>query len=187
MVVEERYKAQGMGYYWDSGDVRDIAVCASGELIFCSGLYVVADVEVVASSGLIVEISGQHVFVESGVYLASGVHTVPNSGQVIDVGCAEIIRTADLVTFPANSGGESICVSGQWCSGNVHSVIIKSLSGNKDIFVGGSGCKPYSGHGFALAMQEAVTVDVCNPCIVYGYATHSGDRITWMGTDYPLG
>ena len=99
-------------------------------------------------------------------------------------GCTQIIRTADLVLFPANSGGESICVSGQWCSGNVHSVVVKSISGNQDVFIGGSGCKPYSGHGFLLDPKETVTLDVCNPCIVYGYATHSGDRVTWIGTDY---
>jgi len=69
-------------YFRDSGlldmEFRPIRVCESGEIVVCSGLYVVADVEVDVSSGLHVLISGQpvtisgdHVFVESGTFVAT--------------------------------------------------------------------------------------------------------------------
>lgn len=76
------------GYYGDSGlldmEFRPIRVCASGEMVICSGLHVVADVAVEVSSGLWVDgISGQHVFVESGVYIASGIRVQIQSGAHI--------------------------------------------------------------------------------------------------------
>ena len=81
------------GNYYVSGDYRPIKVCASGELVICSGVHVVADVEVIASSGLNVLVqsgvgvqvqsglhvwvSGQHVFVESGVHvMVSGQYVI---------------------------------------------------------------------------------------------------------------
>jgi len=78
----QRYNSSGL-----SGDYPPIQVCASGELVICSGLHVVADVEIIASSGLQVQISGQHVFVESGVHvLISGQGVVVNSGLHIITG-----------------------------------------------------------------------------------------------------
>ena len=231
MVIEQREKVQMMGYF-DSGDIRDVAVCSSGELIVCSGLYVTADVEIIASSGLYVNISGQHVYVESGVYLASGMYVVTAGAsgtyQASGVGvqiqsgihieqvdvlysgnvdatvssgvfgtaalhCSDTIVTADLVKviggssgtyLAASSGGVSICVSGYWCSGPVHTVTVKNMDGNEDMFLGGVDCKPFSGRGFIIGGNEEHTFDVCNPCDIYACAVISGEMITWIGTDY---
>lgn len=73
-------KRQIIGEY-TSGNYRPIRVCSSGEIIICSGLYVVADVEVIASSGLIVNISGQHVHLESG----DVIDTYVKSGSIMDI------------------------------------------------------------------------------------------------------
>lgn len=68
------------GYYGTSGlldmEFRPIRVCESGEVVICSGAYVVANVEVESSSGQHVWISGQHIYQESGAYFASGLHVV---------------------------------------------------------------------------------------------------------------
>jgi len=214
----QRYNSSGL-----SGDYPPIQVCASGEVVICSGLHVVADVEIIASSGLFVQISGQHVFVESGVHIIgtflasgqpvtisgdhvfvesgvfvqiSGQHVVTGgttdvSGEMIHIGCADTIRTADLVGiiggssgFIGGSGGQSICVSGYWCSGLVHTVTVKNMDGNEDMFIGGSGCKPFSGHGYVLGGNETHTFDVCTPCVIYAVSVLSGEFLTWIGTDY---
>lgn len=197
-----------------------LVVGISGQHVYVeSGVYIVGvSGKPVSVSGNIVQISGQHVFVESGVYLASGLHvgisgqhvyqesgafvTVESgigvtvdpstsSGQVIHVGCADTIRTGQLVQLTGGrsgdnigSGGMSICVSGYWCSGPVHTVILKNLAGNDPVFVGESGCRPFSGWGFLLSATEAINLDICDVCNIYVYAVTSGEYITWIGTDY---
>jgi len=186
------------GYYHDSGDWRPLAVDASGQIDIAvevsSGLHV-------NISGTPVTISGDHVYVESGVYLASGLYVASGvgvlvdatdtSGQVVHIGCSDTIRTADFVRviggssgYIGGSGGVSICASGRWCSGLVHTVTVKNMDGNEDMFIGGSECKPYSGHGYVLGGNETHTFDICNPCLVYVAAVLSGEMITWIGTDY---
>jgi len=190
------------GIYIASGIfvVADVAVEVS------SGLHVVI-------SGQPVTISGDHVFVESGVYLASGVGVLiqsgagvqiqsgagvliqsgagvlvdatSTSGQMVHIGCADTIRTGNLQPVTTNSGGASLCASGWVCSGPIHSIIIKSISGNCPIYIGGVSCKPYSGHGLVLDGQEAINLDVCSPCDVWACGIcDSGNALSWIGTDY---
>lgn len=192
-TAEPRQKMQMMGT--DGTNLVDLALCSSGEVIVCSGLHVVADVEVVASSGLWVDgVSGVHVYVESGVSVVGEI-TAGMSGQkmylsglLIHIGCADEIRTGFVDCWQTGSGGQSLCsgynISGWFCSGLVHSVILKSMSGNDIIFVGDVNCKPYSGHGFALAESEAVTLDVCKVCDVYVCPNASGQYVTFIATDY---
>lgn len=92
-------KRQMIGEY-ASGDFRPIAVCNSGEVIICSGLFVTAnmiglslsglDIQVnisgdpVIISGQPVTISGDHVFVESGVHVIADINVEVSSGLWVD-------------------------------------------------------------------------------------------------------
>lgn len=100
---------------------------------------------------------------------------------IVEAGLPKI-RTGEPVALTSASGGQSICVSGQWCSGTVHVITVKSLSG--EIFIGDSGCRPYIGYGYSLANREEIKLDVCDPRIVYGVAVASGDLAGYIGTDY---
>jgi len=187
------------------------AEVSSGLHVWVSGQHVYvesgANVTASVSSGLHVWVSGQHVYVESGANVTaqinsgafidgvSGTHVYVESGtrEVAAILCSQEIRTGGLVKITGgssgtylvgSSGGQSICVSGQWCSGLVHVVTVKNMDGNEDIFIGGSGCKPYSGFGYVLGGNEEVTLDVCNPCVIWACANISGEMLTWIGTNY---
>jgi len=182
------------------------SVWISGQHVFVeSGLHVVVESGIgvtatvtaqvsgqpVKISGESVWISGQHVFVESGVHIVGGATAAGTSGQVIHVGCAAVGRTGKLVqaiggtsgSHPG-SGGMSLCVSGYWCSGPIHTLIVKNKKDNDDIYVGFSNCKPYSGYGFPLAESEGVNLDMCDLCDVYVWAQTSGQAVAFIGTDY---
>ena len=189
-----------------------LGVLISGQHVFVeSGVHVVADIAEsgigvqvqsgahVIISGQPVTVSGDHVFVESGVHVVieSGVGVTATvvtdvSGQPIHVGCADTIRTGKLVqvlggtsgSATAGSGGMSLCVSGYWCSGPIHTIIVKNIAGNDSVYIGEVNCKPYSGYGFLLAEKEAINLDYCDVCDVYVFAQTSGQYVTWIGTDY---
>lgn len=150
------------------------------------------------SSGLFIDgVSGIHVYTESGAFVTTqpGIQvsgSVIISGDIsvssglygkMEIACADTIRTGTLTPITAASGGCEV-VPTSWCSGDIHSLIIKNLSGNADIFIGGTTCKPYSGYGFCLAGEEAITLDICQGYNAYGCANTSGQFLTYIGTDY---
>jgi len=171
-----------------------------------SGTIDIASGAVVVDSGLHVWMSGQHVYQESGAFVTTqpGIQisgavivsgtlsaTAEISGQMVHIGCAAISRTGRLVQAAGGasgghpgSGGMSMCVSGYWCSGPIHSLVIKNRTGNDNVYVGGINCKPYSGYGYELEEAEAVNLDMCDVCDIWIYALTSGQFVTWIGTDY---
>jgi len=180
---------------WGQGK-PDFSDNVSGDYVnIISGINLQVDI-----SGDPVTISGDHVYVESGAYLASGLHVVADiaesgigvqiqsgagvliSGQAVNYGCATKIRTGKVIVVTAASGGQSICVSGYWCSGAVHTLTVKGVSG--EIWVGDSGCRPFIGYGFPVADREEIKIDVCNAENVYACAATSGDHAVFIGTDY---
>jgi len=121
-------KTEIVGHYSKSGggDLRSIEVCASGEVIICSGVFVTANVIGLSLSGLDiqvnvsgdpVQISGQHVFVESGVHVV-GEFTADISGA----------------TFTAAISGKPVTISGDhvYVESGVHVIgdFVSSVSGN---------------------------------------------------------
>jgi len=197
----------GMGVQVQSG----VGVLISGQHVYVeSGVFLASGVWIAGGgSGQHVWISGQHVFVESGVQIVGGVqvsgavqisgcvsisgNTVSISGNIIIVAsgveeaCYSEIRTGSVMPVPVASGGWSLCPiswSGLWCSGRTNHINIKSLSGNQDIWLGGSGCKPYSGYGFVVAGGEEKSLDVCNLCNVYAVGNNSGDLLSFIGLEY---
>lgn len=183
----------GQHVYVEPGAISGQPVTVSGNIVQISGQHVFVESGVYLASGLHVGISGQHIYQESGAHVVISGQPVVMSGEAVHIGCTDIVRVASLVgawgsasgqSADLGSGGNSLCDATVHCSGPTHSVIVKSLAGNDDIFVGVSGCLPYSGYGFLLAASEAITLDVCNPCIVYVWAATSGNQVTWIGTDY---
>lgn len=129
----------------------------------------------VCASGEVKICSGLNVIASSGVYVVANTQTI----------CASRIRTGQTVPVTGASGGQSICISGYWCSGTVHELILKSMSGM--MYVGDSGCRPFAaapGYGYALIRDEQLKIDICKPCLVYACAATSGSYLTYMGTDY---
>ena len=105
------------------------------------------------------------------------------SGHVIIIDpCVKTLRIGSYVRLDSTSGGGPLAVSGQWNSGATVNLMIKSMSGNQDVFIGGSG-QPYSGHGYSLTANEKIEINVCNPLLVYGFASSSGQLVTYMGLD----
>lgn len=104
------------------------------------------------------------------------------SGIVTLNPCVNILRIGSYVQLNSISGGSPLAISGQWNSGPTINLMIKNMSGNTDVFLGGSG-QPYSGHGYALTANEKIEINVCNPLIVYGFASNSGQLITFIGLD----
>ena len=171
----------------DSG----LGVLISGQIVdVASGIEVIVEsgLGVTIASGLGVSISGQHVYVESGVHVVSlsgTVHvTVDNepivkvSGQTIDTYTPTAVRTRDILTPTALSGGTLLL------SGDVISVTVKSLSG--DVYVGGvtSPDLPFSGHGLLLAAGEAWSLDIDNFNKIRVCApVNSGDMVSYAGVN----
>lgn len=90
------------------------------------------------------------------------------------VGTVEI---SNIVTPTASSGGSVLG------SGAVTTVVIKNLSGNADIWIGSSGIgkQPYSGYGFSLADQEAITIEINQLNSLYVCANVSGEAVSFVG------
>lgn len=101
-------KRQMVGYFLVSGDLRSITCNASGHVHIASGAYVVADIAesgmgVQIQSGAHVQISGQHVFVESGVFVT----TQP------DIGVSGTIRSLISGDHVFVESGVHVGISGQ--------------------------------------------------------------------------
>lgn len=187
------YGVEGPGSPYGSGQLQPVETWGRWLVIAgavddgaCSGFYsplplTWTDCSEIETLKLKCTVSGDHIFVESGVHVVTDT-AVGGSGQVIHIGCSDTVRTGGLKDITAASGGEEICQV--LCSGPVHSVIVKSLSGNDDIFIGGEDCKPYSGFGFLLSAEEAINLDVCDVCDIWACANASGNRLTYIGTDY---
>ena len=155
------------GIYSTSGDYRTIEVNASGHVLTDIEIDVSSGLHVIQESGAFVQISGQHVYVESGVYVASGIYD----------GIATVIKTDAIRTITADSGGEVLH------SGPILSMTVKALSENtSDMYLGGvSPYRPYSGFGFQLGGGESKSYDVYNFDVCYLCATTSGDKVTFDG------
>jgi len=109
--------------------------------------------------------------------------SIDASGHIITVDtCVSVLRIGSYVQLNSTSGGSPLAISGQWNSGATVNLMIKSMSGNQDVFIGGSG-QLYSGHGYALTANEKIEINVCNPLLVYGFASSSGQLVTYMGLD----
>lgn len=129
----------------------------------------------ISVSGQPIRISGEVVKISGEAVKISG-EVVKISGQVVDLKAPTAIKTSGLFTVTGASGGANLY------SGAVVSATVKALSGNSgDIFVGGSGYKPYSGYGFLLEPGEAVNLDVDNFGEIWVVATVSGDKVTYLG------
>lgn len=104
----------------------------------------------------------------SGDFQAMSGKTVYSQGSTV--------RTGTLLVVPELSGGVELG------SGVVFSAAIKSLSGNTDIFIGGTGTEaPFSGKGFLLDGGAAVTLNVNNFNAVRAFATTSGQKVSLIG------
>jgi len=160
---------QIFGHYSASGggDLRSVEVNQSGHVLTDVEVDVSSGLHVIQESGAFVQISGQHVYVESGVYAASG---------IMD-GIATVIKTDAVRVITADSGGEVLH------SGPILSMTVKALAANtSDIYLGGvAPCRPYSGFGFAIGGGEAKSYDVNNFDACYLCATTSGDKVTFDG------
>jgi len=121
-------KRQMVGFFQESGDLRSIKVCASGEVVVCSGLHVVTDVAVTISgldievniSGDPVIISGQPVSISGQPVTISG-NIVNISGQAMTIGGALIQVPVDIqAVYKTHSetwsgvlgSGDTVCTSG---------------------------------------------------------------------------
>lgn len=177
-----------------SGEVAKI----SGETVVgkVSGETLISKVsgEVVKVSGEVVQISGQHVYLESGaVVLVSGQTVVAKvsgetviskvsgeavsvSGNVLALEVPTEVKTGSVRTIPDTSGGVVLH------SGSVLALKVKAMGGNSgDVYLGGATNRPYSGFGFALAPGEAESMDIDDFSRVYVVATVSGDRVCFDG------
>jgi len=175
--VTRFYKTQVVGYHAGSGDLRSVEVNASGSL----------------KTDFDGSVSGDHVVVNgvqvSGTVAVSGAVSISGnivsiSGNLIGDRGSTQMRTGNVVVVTGASGGQSLAVSGQWCSGEVHTVRVKNFSGNLDVYIGGSGCVPYSGYGYPISTGENITIDMSDIQLVYLCASKSGEFVGFMGTAY---
>lgn len=170
-------------------DINQGGIQVSGAVIV-SGLVGINSGRVDILSGEVHIMSGEVTLLGtqvSGTVAVSGDVNLSSGGYIeSQLACADTVRGGPLVQITSDSGGAEICGSGDsWhCSGPVHSVIVKNLSGNSNVFIGGANCKPYSGYGFLLAPEEAIVLDVCSVCEIYACANTSGQVLSWIGTDY---
>lgn len=100
---------------------------------------------------------------------------MPTGVNAYDVGI--IVRGRPLLQLNSLSGGV------QLLSGAIASVTLKNLTGNGDVYVGGSGTgnAPYSGYGFLLAGGEGISLGLRNFTQVSLFAANSGDFVTYFG------
>lgn len=119
----------------------------SGTIVQISGqhVFVESGTHVVAESGLGVLISGQHVFVESGVHIASGIYQASGIGVQIQSG-AGILISGQYVSVESGIG---VLVSGQLTTTSGIGVTIQS----------GTGVSVQSGLGVVLASGVGVIIN----------------------------
>lgn len=86
--------------------------------------------------------------------------------------------TAVQSGLPNSSGGTALQ------SGDLYVITVRNVSGNNDMYIGGSGAKPFSGFGFVLCGGDALTMSITNANLIYIYATTSGQFVKWIGSQY---
>lgn len=86
--------------------------------------------------------------------------------------------TAVQSGLPNLSGGTALQ------SGDLYIITVRNVSGNSDMYIGGSGSKPFSGFGFVLCGGDAVTMSITNANLVYVYPTVSGQFVKWIGSQF---
>ena len=189
-----------------SGEIVNIthqAVRTSGQKTWthtASGDYVVISGTVIAniSGGTIIakvsgetikaKISGETVALRSGGVVVANIsgetvtakisgETVSTkiSGEVTKSQVPGSLKTWLLRQAPALSGGVVLH------SGATVSVTVKNLRAQGDIYLGGSTNRPYSGFGFVLYSGEGLSIDVDDFSDVYVFASHSGDKVSFIG------
>lgn len=104
---------------------------------------------------------------------------VTTSGNIIQTATpTSVINTSSPIAVTSASGGVILS------SGVVISITMKSLFTNSgDIYVGGSGSKPFSGFGHVFSVGDFLSLDIDNYNKVYVAATVSGDKISYIGVD----
>lgn len=138
-------KTQMVGYFQDSGDLRSVAVNASG--------HVVTDIETVFSSGLAVGISGQHVFIESGAHVILPLTTDENGSIVADTDRYTIVGLNYI--YNANAGGWHRLES-DWSN---HSGAVYVAFASGCVPASGVGVLVQSGHGVLVQSGAGVVVN----------------------------
>ncbi len=140
-------------------------ITQSGIEIIWRGIQVSGTVEI--SGDLSANISGQ--WVES--HILSGEVSIETPSTI------KIAAPTNPKQIHSLSGGTPLQ------SGTSISVIIKSLSGNSDMYVGGftTGHRPYSGCGLLLAGGEAINIDVDEMGKINLFAANSGNMVSYLG------
>lgn len=175
-----------------------LQVTVSGQPVTISGdhVFVESGVYVINAAGIqisgTVKVSGDVSVISGDISVwanCSGGGTTPtrlesNSGILFVTNLkvpGNSIRTGNVVNVTAASGGQALALSGYWCSGAVHEIVIKNFSGNQDVYIGEANCKPYSGYGFPLSMGETVRLDYNNLINTRVCAAKSGEVVGYMG------
>lgn len=127
----------------------------------------------VSGNTVITSISGNAVSISGNILNISGV--TPNAATQIRIGLS---GTAVQSGIPNTSGGTALQ------SGDLYVITVRNVSGNNDMYVGGSGARPFSGFGFVLCGGDAVTMSITNANLVYVFATTSGQFIKWIGSQF---
>jgi hypothetical protein len=106
------------------------------------------------------------------VALASGVSITAAS-----IPSAANLRNRAILQCTSLSGGTVLL------SGDCYRATIRSLpSQSGAMFVGSSTEPPFSGTGFYLATGEALTIDITNLASIRVFASLSGEKISYCGT-----
>lgn len=182
----------GLGVTVNSG----VAVTISGNVISqASGAWM--------ASGIIPNISGQAVSVSGNVVNPVSGKTLvfDPSGAVwkdlwtsasgqnnVSIGNPVpfnyVLAPLSGIGFGATSGIPSLSGGVVLSSGNVAVAVVRNLSGNADMWVGGSGSRPFSGFGFVLHGGDGLTMSIRNFNQLYLFANTSGQLISYIGSQY---
>lgn len=193
-----------------SAVLSGVSVTLASNVVTVSGNAVVASISgnVISISGDVLNMSGSSVVpslgaptMASGFGFSGGIGVVPamwdfsganwvplssvtsgnNSALTVAQETATKIRiglsgTAVQSGIPNTSGGTALQ------SGDLYVITVRNVSGNNDMYIGGSGALPYSGFGFVLCGGDAITMSITNANLVYVYATVSGQFVKWLGS-----
>ena len=155
-------------------NLRTLTSPQSG-VYLASGLRVTTDVQV--TSGTFTMNSGVGVQIQSGV-------GVLVSGQMLQVASGQqALTTTRLGTKISGNylGIEAAATQLPNVAG--HSFVVKSLTGNSDIFLAGAGVN--SGAGLILNGGNSLSdLKIDNLNRMYGWAVTSGQSLSWLGVTY---
>jgi hypothetical protein len=102
--------------------------------------------------------------------------SVGGSSRNYEIGSG--IITGDLVTITSFSGGVALPAFG-----SILSVTVENLSGNGNMWIGGTGnatSYPVSGHGLVFYPGAVANIRVDNSSDVRIFAENSGNQVSWM-------